>query len=277
MNNINQTLYIPLYGKAYVSKKGIILNDKRAEQIWAMEGFSLKGKSRSKWLAYYMGMRSAVFDEWVSLQMKQLPDSVIIHLGCGMDSRVERIGTAGHKWYDVDFPSVIEDRKRYFKPSCDYKMIGSDVRNEAWLNDIGCKNTAIVVMEGISMYLTSEELMTLLRRISTQFEQVHLLMDCYTTLAAKASKYKNPIHDVGVTDVHGIDNPFIFAQKSGLQCIQEHDITPMKLINELHGMEHFIFKNLFAGRISKHLYRLYEFHSKEHPFTNNTSANERKQ
>ena len=29
MNNVNKTLYIPLYGKAYVSRKGIILNDKK--------------------------------------------------------------------------------------------------------------------------------------------------------------------------------------------------------------------------------------------------------
>ena len=26
MDNVNKTLYIPLYGKAYVSKKGIILS-----------------------------------------------------------------------------------------------------------------------------------------------------------------------------------------------------------------------------------------------------------
>ena len=34
MNNINKTLYIPLYGKSYVSKKGLFLNDKKAEDIW---------------------------------------------------------------------------------------------------------------------------------------------------------------------------------------------------------------------------------------------------
>ena len=62
MDNVNKTLYIPLYGKAYVSKKGIILRDPKAEVIWAAEGFPLKGKSKSKWLAYYMGMRAAVFD-----------------------------------------------------------------------------------------------------------------------------------------------------------------------------------------------------------------------
>lgn len=41
MNNINKTLYIPLYGKSYVSKKGIILQDKKAESIWETEGFKM--------------------------------------------------------------------------------------------------------------------------------------------------------------------------------------------------------------------------------------------
>ena len=62
MDNVNKTLYIPLYGKAFVSKRGLFLKDKKAEEIWAAEAFPLKGKAKSKWLAYYMGIRSAVFD-----------------------------------------------------------------------------------------------------------------------------------------------------------------------------------------------------------------------
>jgi hypothetical protein len=50
MNNINKTMYIPLYGKALVSAKGLFLKDPDAERIWAEEGFPLKGKSKSKWL-----------------------------------------------------------------------------------------------------------------------------------------------------------------------------------------------------------------------------------
>ena len=34
MNNVNKTLYIPLFAKAYVSKKGLFLHDEKAEQIW---------------------------------------------------------------------------------------------------------------------------------------------------------------------------------------------------------------------------------------------------
>ena len=108
MNSVNKTLYIPLYGKSYVSKKGLFIDDKKAEEIWEAEGFSLKGKSKSKWLAYYMGVRSAVFDEWLKQQMVDSPDAVVIHIGCGMDSRIIRVGTENHKWYDVDFSEVIE-------------------------------------------------------------------------------------------------------------------------------------------------------------------------
>ena len=106
MNSVNKTLYIPLYGKSYVSKRGIFLDDKKAEEIWEAEGFALKGKSKSKWLAYYMGVRSAVFDEWVKKQVADVQDAVVIHIGCGMDSRVLRVGTINQKWYDIDFAAL---------------------------------------------------------------------------------------------------------------------------------------------------------------------------
>ena len=105
MNSVNKTLYIPLYGKAYVSRKGIILQDKKAEEIWAAEGFSLKGKSTSKWLAYYMGMRAAVFDHWAAAQT----GDIVLHIGCGMDSRAERVG-GDRPWYDMDFAEVIAEQ-----------------------------------------------------------------------------------------------------------------------------------------------------------------------
>ena len=132
-------------------------DDKKAEEIWESEGFSLKGKSKSKWLAYYMGVRSAVFDEWLKQQMTNVTDAVVIHIGCGMDSRIIRVGNQNHKWYDVDFSEVIEERKRYYAETDDYKMIAGDARDCTWLKAIEEKKSAIVVMEGVSMYLTSGE------------------------------------------------------------------------------------------------------------------------
>ena len=258
MNNVNKTLYIPLYGKAYVSHKGIILNDKKAEEIWNAEGFELKGKSKSKWLAYYMGMRSAVFDKWLLEEMKKDNEAVVLHIGCGMDSRIERVGTNGHLWYDIDFPDVICERKKYYAENDTYHMVEADVREKNWISAIPNAKHAIIVMEGVSMYFEPQELKVVLEQICTHFETVNLLMDCYTTFAAKASKYKNPINDVGVTLVYGLDEPSELENRC-FKFVREHEMTPDALIGELEGIEKTIFKKLYSGGIAKKMYRMYEY------------------
>lgn len=259
MDNVNKTLYIPLYGKAYVSSRGLLLADKKAEQIWKAEGFLLKGKAKSKWLAYNMGMRSAVVDQWTRQQMEENPDAVILHVGCGMDSRCVRVEMTGCQWLDVDFPEVIAERKRYFEETDTYHMIGSDIREEGWLQEIPADKTAIIVMEGISMYLKPEALKAVLQRWKDYFGEVRILMDSYTVFAAKATKYKNPINEVGVTQVYGFDDPRELETGTGILFQKEHSLTPEWLIGQLPEREQGFFRRMFAGKMAKKIYRLYEY------------------
>ena len=256
MDGVNKTLYIPLYGKSYVSKRSLILEDKRAETIWEKEGFALRGKSKSKWLAYYMGMRARVFDDWTRDLISKNPEATVIHIGCGLDSRVDRVG-GECRWYDVDFPEVISERRKYFSDTDSYSMLCADVREDDWLTSI-CGDTAIVIMEGISMYLKSDELARLFGNIWGRFGRVYLLMDCYTTIAAKMSKIKNPINDVGVTTVYGMDDPTLLTT-SGMEYKCEHDMTPERLIKELPKSESKLFSLLYAGRTARKMYKLYEY------------------
>ena len=257
MDNVNKTLYIPLYGKAYVSRRGLILQDPTAEAIWEKEGFPLKGKAKSKWLAYNMGMRSRVFDRWTSEQAGADPDAVILHLGCGMDSRCVRL-SCGNAWFDVDFPDVIAERKKYFAESDQYHMIGTDIREKGWMSAVP-GSSAIVVMEGISMYLTGEELHGFMQALSQRFSRLHLLMDSYTVFAARATKYKNPINEVGVTEVYGFDDPEAPVAGTGLTFLREHDLTPADLIDQLPRPEQRFFRLFFGGKAAKKIYRLYEY------------------
>ena len=258
MDNVNKTLYIPLYGKAYVSRRGLILEDQKAEEIWASEGFLLKGKARSKWLAYYMGMRSAVFDRWTAQQLQEDPEAVVLHVGCGMDSRCLRVEAEERLWFDVDFPEVIGERKRYFEETEKYRMIGSDIREEAWLSQIPPEKTVIIVMEGISMYLKPVELKAVLNRWKHHFEDVRILMDTYTVFAAKATKHKNPINEVGVTQVYGFEDPKEL-ETADLVFVQEHIMTPEPLIAQLPKRNRGFFRYMFAGKIARKIYRLYEY------------------
>ena len=259
MNSVNKTLYIPLYGKAYVSRKGMILQDKKAEEIWSEVGFPLKGKSKSKWLAYYMGMRAYAFDAWLKDALQKDKEAIVIQIGCGMDSRILRVNNGEHLWFDVDFPEVIAERKRFYQETENYHMIEADAQDKAWLKDLPKAEKVIVVMEGVSMYFEPEKLKGLLEGFTTYFGSVALLVDCYTDFAAKASKYKNPINDVGVTIVHGVDEPKNLAEGTGLMFVKEHEMTPKHLIEQLDGVEKKIFTRIFAGKFAKRMYRLYEY------------------
>ena len=66
---------------------------------------------------------------------------------------------------------------------------------------------------------------------------------------------------MGVTEVFGIDDPQAY-QTEKLAFIKEYAMIPQKYIDELKGIERFVFAKLYAGGFSKKLYRLYEYQKK---------------
>ena len=137
-------------------------------------------------------------------------------------------------------------------------MIAGDARQSSWLQGIPEKHHAVIVMEGVSMYLSPQELKQLLQCLCAHFDTLSLLMDCYTPLAAKLSKYRNPVHDLGVTQVYGLENPGLM-EDSHFSFVQEHEMTPRSFTQQLSGMEKMIFQKLYAGRFSQRLYKLLEY------------------
>lgn len=258
MNGVNKTLYIPLYGKSQVSKKGIILKDSMAEKIWEQEGFAFHGKAKSKWLGYNMAMRAKVFDDWTEEMLRNNLDALVLHIGCGLDSRCLRINEKYVNWIDGDFPDVIQTRKQYFEESENYHMIPFNAAKPEMVADLPDAAVVIVVLEGISMYLKNEELNAFFRAIEAKYRAVHILMDVYTVFGAKASKYKNPINEVGVTNVWGMDDTDAVLANTHLRCIKEHSFTPEKLVRELKASERWFFQMMFTGSMYRKIYRLYE-------------------
>ena len=230
MDAVNRTLFIPLYGKAQVSRKGILLQDAKAEEIWEKEAFPLRGKAASRWLAYYMAMRARVFDDWTDEMLAQEPEALVLQIGCGMDSRCLRVKGPYKRWIDTDFPDVLALRRRYYRETERYRMEPLDASRAKELQKLPDAPAAIVPMEGVSMYLTNGELKSLLGALREKYGTVRLLMDVYTEWAAKASKYKNPVNEVGVTRLYGVSDPAGLAAGTGLRVKAErrtqHDAGP---------------------------------------------------
>lgn len=258
MNEVNKTLYIPLYGKSKVSQQGIILNDPMAEKIWKAEAFKIRGKSKSKWLSYNMAMRARVFDDWTESMLRQNKDAIVLHIGCGLDSRCLRVKEKYTYWIDGDFQDVIKQRKKYYDESEKYHMIHFDASDSTQVDALPDSEVAIVILEGISMYLRNEQVNDLFKALEKKYSAIHIMMDVYTVFGAKASKYKNPINDVGVTKVWGIDDIQRVLVNTNIKCKVEHSFTPDNLVSELKPFERVFFKMMFTGSLYRKIYRLYE-------------------
>jgi|SRR5664280_366319 hypothetical protein len=59
--------------------------------------------------------RAATFDQLTNQYLAEAPDATVLHVGCGMDSRVFRVDPpASVQWFDVDYPDVIDLRRQLF-------------------------------------------------------------------------------------------------------------------------------------------------------------------
>lgn len=262
MTNESKTLFIPLYGKAMMSKSNLFINDQKAEEIIDSIDYDFSELKQSKWLSMYMAARARIFDEICNDFIKRNPDTTVIHLGCGLDSRYLRINSDFSKWYDVDFPSVIELRADFYSEYDKYKMIGKSVTDLSWLDEIGKESTNIlIVAEGLTMYLSEDEIQSLLKGINMSFDNVTIIFDAYSKNAVKFSKVKNPVNQMNAIIKWGMSCPNDFSKlNKNLVFVREHLINYKE--SNLKGVVKFVFENLYCGKISEALYKIYEFELK---------------
>lgn len=260
LNNESKTLFIPLYGKALMSKNNIFIHDPKAEEIINKINFDFDSLKQSKWLSMYMSVRAVIIDKLCNDYITSHNNATIIHLGCGLDSRCVRVKQNYNKWYDIDFENVIELRKNFYNENNKYKMLSNSVLEFIWLEKIKNSENILVIAEGLTMYLAEEEIKELLIQIENKFNNVTLLFDAYSKKAVKASKIKNPVNKMNATIKYGIDNEKDFLKlNKNLKYVKTYLIKHDNDNNNLTGLTKFIFNNLYCGKISQSYYKIYEF------------------
>lgn len=258
MKNESLTLFIPLYGKALMSKDRVF-PDETAERIVASVDFDFSTIDTSKKLAIYMAMRAAQYDELAESHLAAYPDSTVIQLGCGLDSRCVRIKAKPPKWYDLDLPVVISIRRQYYPETEEYKMLPSSVTDLSWLDSVEDNGKPVLILaEGLTMYLTEQEVVSLMTAFKSRFKCCSFVFDACSRFAAKMSKIKNPINAVNAEISFSLDNPASLESKvAGAKCSAISEIITEKYVSRLGGIYKKRFK--FMQACGKKLYRIFRF------------------
>lgn len=161
----------------------------------------------SSW-APLLTVRTAQYDIWARQFLAANPGATVIHLGCGMDTRVFRLDPGPEiAWYDVDFPGVIELREKVYPARAGYRLIASSATDPSWLEQIPADAPVLFLAEGISMYLTDEEGIALLRRVVERFPSGEVQIDFFNWLAIKSQKTQTLVRNSNSTLHWAVNRP----------------------------------------------------------------------
>ena len=254
MKNESLTLFIPLYGKALMSREGIF-PDETAERIVDSVEYDFSKVDQSRKLAIYMAMRAAHYDRMVKDYAARHPEGVILQLGVGLDSRVNR-AQVSLPWYDLDFPEVITLRRAYYPETEKYHLIAAPALPANWLAGIPHHAHALIIAEGLSMYLSEKDMRNLMAAFRGHFAESEFVFDAYSPLAARLSKWKNPINAVDAKIDFAMDDPALL-EGEGRECILNGDIITPDMVARLRGSDRLRFR--FMGRAGKSFYRIYGY------------------
>lgn len=96
--------------------------------------------------------RAKLIDDAARTWLARHDEAVVLHLGCGLDSRVLRLDPGpGVQWFDVDQEPVIDLRRRLYADST--TAVAGDVTDPALYDRFPTDLPRLVIAEGLLMYL----------------------------------------------------------------------------------------------------------------------------
>lgn len=180
LKGVARTLFVPLACRAVESiRSDAILHDPRAVEVYnALDGNSdfLMGLSAVD--VFVIVMRAREFDTFARAFLATYPDGLVVDLGCGLDTRFDRLDNGQMTWLGVDLPEVIELRRKHLPETERCKTIPQSMFDLSWLDQAARLGKSVIFLaEGVFPYFSTAEVKPMLMAMAARFPQGELVFD----------------------------------------------------------------------------------------------------
>jgi O-methyltransferase involved in polyketide biosynthesis len=183
LNEVSRTLLIPLYVRAMESRRSdAIVRDPKAEEQVGLLDFDFSNVERPEGDQVSFLLRMREFDRTAKSFLAEHPGGVIVDLGCGLNTRFERIDNGQMEWYGLDLPEVIELRKELLDKTPRSHLIGCSVLDFSWMDALkGRADKPILFLaESVLLYLEEADVKRLVQALTGRFPGAELVTDAYS-------------------------------------------------------------------------------------------------
>ncbi len=197
LDGVAETLLLPLYIRAMESVRpdALIKDDKAValvEQIRYDSSWMTKMRVDEEDKVGLV-LRNREFDHHVQDFLARNPEAVVVHIGCGLDSRFERVDNGQVEWYDLDLPEVIELRRRLLGgEGARYHLLACSVLESAWRSVVSAHHPRpyLFLAEGVLMYFEEAQVKSLVLTLRDHFPGAELVFDAFSPFLVRMNNVR---------------------------------------------------------------------------------------
>lgn len=242
LENVAETLLYPLISRYVETRKenGIIRDPKSVEIINALD-YDVESTKLFPISQKGACLRTLIFDEAVSGYLNDHPDGTVINLGCGLDTRFSRVDNGKLTWFDLDLAETIDIRKMFFTESDRHRFISMSALDPSWAKGVPKDRAVLILMEGLSFYLTEAENRKVVSIIRQNFNRADFFVEVFHPFFITMCAYiksKDPLDKKAVALLRwGIKNSRDFETwEPGIRFVSEQPVIEK-------GIRHFPLMN----------------------------------
>jgi methyltransferase (TIGR00027 family) len=187
LSDIAETPLMMLYIRAVESQRpdGLIKDEKAVALVRRMDQDFLRNKLTKidEETRVAIILRSREFDRYAWDFLARHPEAAVVHIGCGLDARFERVDNGRVEWYDLDLPEAIELRRKLVGgEGARYHLLACSVLDNAWLSAVSAhrQRPFLFLAEGVLMYLEEAQVRSLVLTLKEHFPGAELVFDAFS-------------------------------------------------------------------------------------------------
>jgi O-methyltransferase involved in polyketide biosynthesis len=170
LDPVQETLVIPLYGRAVESAKprGLLRDEKAVQIVQHIDYDFTKFDGGPSLLGTVL--RTCILDTWSREFLDAHPGGTVVELGAGLSSRSDRLDTGSGHWFDLDLPEVIDLRRRFFTDTARHRMIPASVLDRSWMDIVATSpGPYLFLADGVLTFLDEADAHRVLAGVAGRF------------------------------------------------------------------------------------------------------------